>query len=95
MESLAQNSLVRQGYDRQGRAFFIGMPRHHRSFEPTTYLIESLYNSERAIACAEASGQEQVTAVLDYAGFHPLHHALPMDVTKRVLQTLRKNKKKL
>jgi hypothetical protein len=90
IETMAQNALVVQGCDMQGRAFFVGVPRHHCSFfDPTNYVMDRLYTLERAIACAEANGQEQVIAVMDYAGYNPMRHDPPMDVIKQVLQNLR------
>jgi hypothetical protein len=90
METMAQNALVVQGSHMHGRAFFFAVPRHHCSFfDPTSFILDCLYTLERAIACAESNGQEQVIAVMDYAGYSPMRHDPTMDVIKLVLQILR------
>ena len=88
-EAMAQAEVFVQGYDKTGRALWIGVPRSTRSFEPTAYIRSSIYTLERAIACSEANGQDQVTAILDYEGYNHLRHNPPLHLSQQVLSTLR------
>lgn len=88
-ETMPQKEIFVQGFDKAGRALWIGVPRSTRLFEPEAYIRDAIYTLERAIACSEVNGQDQVTAILDYDGYHPIQHNPPIHLSQRVLSTLR------
>ena len=93
------------GYDKEGRATYVFVPRCNRGHDKEWTLKETLYTMERALACSEArfhqninesasqDGQAITTinAVIDFTGFDVFRHTPSLAIGKDFLLTLRKH----
>jgi hypothetical protein len=87
-KSLASGHLYVQGYDRDGRATYVFVPRLVTSHDPTWEIRTHIWTLERAIACSRAK-DKTVNAVVDFNGFSTLLHAPPASIGKEIMTTLR------
>lgn len=108
-EKLAQRLSSQQsyvmGYDKEGRATYVFVPRCNRGHDREWTLKETLYTMERALACSEArfhqntdesssqDGQHITTinAVIDFTGFDIFRHTPSLAIGKDFLLTLGKH----
>jgi len=86
-ELQAKNVYV-QGYDKDGRATYIFVPRNVRGHDDAEWTLkEHIYTLERAIASSRAE-DSTVNAVVDCQGFS-LQHAPPTAIGKAFMNTFR------
>jgi hypothetical protein len=87
-KQLESKKLYVQGYDKEGRATYIFIPRLVQGHDAEWTLKEALYTMERAIACSKES-DHTINAIVDFNGFQPLKDAPPLDIGQEFLSTLR------
>jgi hypothetical protein len=83
--NLSNGNAYVTGRDRVGRATVVFTPRlvvHHEMSEESL-----LWTMERAIACSRY--QDEINAIVDFAGFDMWKHTPPMHVGKAILTLLR------
>ena len=88
-EDLSQRCIYVQGFDKAGRALWIGIPRATRNHDPTSTILSACFTMDKAIACSETRGHNQITAILHYEGIDTMAHKQPLSVARQVLSTLR------
>jgi hypothetical protein len=87
-KQLESKNVFVQGYDKEGRATYIFIPRLVQGHDAEWTLKEALYTMERAIACSKAS-DHTINAIVDFNGFQSLKHAPPLNIGQEFLSTLR------
>jgi hypothetical protein len=90
LAQLEQKAAYVQGYDKDGRATYIFVPRRVHNHDETSTLNLHVYTLERALACSQ-SDDGQVNAVVDFYGFSYSQHAPPTHVGKHFLNVFRQH----
>eukprot|EP00980_Cylindrotheca_fusiformis_P019777 scaffold6929_cov99-Cylindrotheca_fusiformis.AAC.4 len=85
---LSSKKMYVQGFDKEGRATLIFIPRLAHDHDIEWTLKEAVYSIERAIACSK-SEDGLINAVVDFSGFSVTKNAPPLEIGKQFLTTLR------
>jgi hypothetical protein len=85
---LDSKSVYVQGYDQDGRATYVFVPRNVVEHDDEWTIKKHVYTLERAIACSQAHDQT-VNAVVDFNGFVSRHHTPPIHLGKEFMLTFR------
>lgn len=90
-QNLSQRLVYVRGYDRDGRALWIGVPRETKNHEGSATIESAVFTMEKAIAYSQNKGHEQVTAIPHYAGIDKMKDKQPLSVARQVMDTLRRH----
>lgn len=81
---LSKKSHYVQGYDKDGRATYLFIPRRVDEHEEEGSVKEILYSIERALACSST-----INVIIDFSGFSLTKNAPPLSIGKKTLLILR------
>ncbi len=85
-ENATGKSYVR-GYDKHGHPIVYMKPKYENTKDHDGNIKHLVYTMERAVACAEKTGQGKLTLIIDFDGYS-LSNAPPMKTSRETLNIL-------